>query len=155
MSEPAPAKTPADARELLDFINLTDVRYYEVSARRVDDPEDRPDEPQPTMELMEHHDDQKLIARFRMTVATRAADLKADLAVHYAISEPLHLTPPVVAEFLEKVAVMAAYPYLRESIATSAVRLGIDVPTLGLMKQGDLQVELPGTVSEDDPPTQQ
>lgn len=37
---------------------------------------------------------------------------------------------------------MAIYPYQREALATYAARLRVPVPTLGLIRQGDVNLQI-------------
>lgn len=47
-----------------------------------------------------------------------------------------------MGEFLERVAMMAVYPFQREALATYATRLRVPVPTLGLVRQGEIDLQI-------------
>jgi len=64
-----------------------------------------------------------------------------------------------LVDFIERVAIMAAFPFLREAIARMASRLEVDVPLIGLLKTGQFQLhaEKPADTSATQvtaPPTQ-
>jgi hypothetical protein len=90
-----------------------------------------------------------IVPRITMTVHTPKARLAADIGVAYTFSEPLAVPQEIVAEFVEKVAVMAVFPFLRESVFTTATRLGVAPPVIGLLRAGDFHVEAPAAT---DPP---
>ena len=54
----------------------------------------------------------------------------------------IDLGQAAIHSFIEKVALMAARPFLREGIATIAARMELPVPVLGLMKQGQANAQL-------------
>lgn len=130
--------------ELVSVIDMVDVIVYEHSAKRVEDRvSDGPDEterpePEPQFQAMVRGFDGGLEARFRATYEHRDFVLLADLGVKYAETEPFQLAESLVPRFLSDIAIMGAFPYLRESLATSATRLGVAPPVLGLIGRGAL-----------------
>lgn len=92
------------------------------------------------MRLMLRDTDRELETRLRMTHRTDEAVLVADVGAVYSKKEPFKATPDAVHDFVEKVGAMTVIPFLRESIAMSAVRLGVKVPILDLVRQGSFHV---------------
>jgi len=127
--------------DLIEFINLTGVHTYEVSGRRAEPNGDADTAPEPiALEIREQHDDSRIVARFRATMKAGGCHLVADIGAKYEFSEQLSLSQPAIERFLERVAVMAAWPFIRETLASTAARMEIPVPLLGLIKQGDLHI---------------
>lgn len=56
--------------------------------------------------------------------------------------ELIDLGQAAIHSFIEKVAIMAAWPFLREDIATIAARMELPILMLGLIKQGQAKVQL-------------
>ena len=147
------AARPIDTvEELIAFVDLRGVHTYEVSGKRAEPAVEGDDvavqEPM-AIEIREQHDEGRIVGRFRATMTASGCDLVADVGAEYAFSEPLSLSRPAIEGFLEKVAVMAAWPFIRETIATTAARLQIPVPLLGLLKQGDFHVNPAGADLDD------
>lgn len=145
------------ARDLLQMTELVGVKTYELRARLLEEgvsatPADEVDVDgseldDPILELMVRHEGMLIEARLRFEQRTKEAVLNADIAVIYRMSEEREITGSALAEFLEKVGVMAAFPFVREATATSASRLGVPVPVLGLLRAGGFSVGVP-TASE-------
>ena len=121
MSAPAVVES---AYDLLQIVELTGVKTYEIRARLVDPQVDLPDyEPLP-MEVMVRHEGDVIEARLRLEHRTDEAVLLADIGVLYNLATPRTIPNAVLGEFLEKVGVMAVFPFAREGLLTSAARLG-------------------------------
>lgn len=66
-------------------------------------------------------------------------ELSSDVGVLFASDLDAVLSEETLNEFMSQVAVMAAFPYLREGLATSAARLGVTrIPTIGLIRRGEI-----------------
>src|SRR5665648_845067 len=142
-SVPPDARPVADIHELLALAELVGVRHYEVAGRRSLEAEDRPEsieaaEQDAVLSVRRHEDELEI--RFRMVVVTPDADLVADVSVVYALLSHFDVSRPLTEEFVERVAVMAAFPFLRGSIFTTATRLGATAPVLGLLRAGQFRV---------------
>jgi hypothetical protein len=132
----------ADVVELLSYVDLTDIAHYEVSGvRRQSEPEEDFEPGVRDPQVMVRHEGGKLETRVRLAVDTDEARLVADIAAIYTLSEPLEVPDDVIAEFLERVGVMAVYPYLRAAIHGSAAQIGADAPVLGLLRSGSINVQ--------------
>ena len=125
------------AAHLLDFVELTGIVIYELQGVR----REGKDEAEVEISVEERHDANSLEARFRMVVSDSLATYTADVGTRYQTSQPVELSKPVVKEFIERVAIMAAYPFIRESIATTAARMQLAVPVLGLLRSGSFSLD--------------
>ena len=144
-SEPSREVRPITAIEdLVGLADLVGVRWYEVSGRRTEEGEpagDPPDRTDLNLVVLEHHSPEQLEARFKATATGPEADFTVDFSILYRFDEAIDPSAGVVRDFLEKVAVMAAWPFLREAVATTAARMELPVPVLGLMKQGGFSLD--------------
>ena len=131
-------RTVTDARELLELAELTDIVFYEVLGRRTSNREEEPLSIQIALRLEEL----LLEIRCRATVAGAGGEYVTDASAVFTLREPIDAHDGVVTEFVERVGVMAVYPYLRESISQSAAKLGLDRPILKLLRPGDVHVTL-------------
>lgn len=140
---PAERRRVASAVDLLPLAELTDIRVYEVLGRRAPETQDQEDR-QIGHELTAHvrGDDTWLETRARMVLHTEEADLVADAASIFTFAEPLDVAPTAIRDFVEKVGVMAVFPFLREQVFTTATRLGVPAPVVGLLRAGEFHVEL-------------
>ena len=130
-------RTPADARELLEVAELVDIITFELRGKRVTHDGDIP-EPVPAVAV--RLSDEALETRLRLDVWTEDARIFADVAAVYALSEPVHLEGHVVQEFVERAGIMAVYPFVREAIFSTASRLGVKPPVLGLLRAGQFRI---------------
>ncbi|WP_432457949.1 hypothetical protein [Cellulomonas iranensis] len=132
------AVTPADARALLEYVDLRDVRTYTLSGRRL-----RGSTPTDDVapELGVRIDESELEVRMRLAVATSDAEFEVDIAVVYGLLRPVNLWSEVVAEFIQRVAVMSVYPFVREAVFSTASRMGVEAPVLGLVRQNDVSLQ--------------
>lgn len=137
---PTQSRPIASAAELVSVVELVGVMFYEIRAKRAIT-DAQVDVLGPVWGFAERHDESQLECRFHMTMTTEQADFFSDLGVVYDFSEPVVLSASAVTEFIEKVAIMAAFPFVRESIFTSAIRLGVPAPVMGLLKQGNFRLE--------------
>ena len=140
------------ARDLLPVLELTGVTAFEIAGRRLDSQEST--ETQSSMESMLGDDDGALAFRVWQHVKTGQAEILADYGVEYRITDPsASVSGKARVEFAEKVAFMTLVPYLRESVHTTAARLGVKVPMLGIVRQGDFTLsrkkDVPATQSQE------
>ena len=140
------------ARDLLPVLELTGVTAFEIAGRRLDSQEST--ETQSSMESMLGDDDGALAFRVRQHVKTGQAEILADYGVEYRITDPsASVSGKARVEFAEKVAFMTLVPYLRESVHTTAARLGVKVSMLGIVRQGDFTLsrkkDVPATQSQE------
>ncbi|MDR6862165.1 hypothetical protein [Phycicoccus sp. 3266] len=149
MTEAPVGRPIADARELLGHVTLRDILFYRVDAERLEDdaaPEgDERDEADTSFAIQERHGPEVMEVRCRLDWAARGGRYTIDAAAQYDFDEPLDLSAEVVREFVERVGVMAVYPFIREALHQAASRLRLDAPILGLLQAGSVRVT-------DDPP---
>lgn len=138
------ARPIEDLPALVTLTELVDIHPYRISGTRHLDALSAADTEQQDMALRVSRDAYGLEARLSLTLVTSEAELIADIGARYHYSEPLEVDDSVIAEFVQRVAVMNAFPYLRESVYTTATRLGVAAPVLGLLRAGQLRVTPPG-----------
>jgi hypothetical protein len=135
----------SDIGDLLALIDLTGVRTFEVSGRLLEH-EDTPDsEEKQDAQVLVRETSEELLVRVRLTIQTADAQLVADCASIFELKEPdaeesVEIEADLKREFAERVGVMAVYPFLRESIFTTAARLQVAAPVLGLLKVGQFSL---------------
>lgn len=142
MTDQTPA-TPSprqidDVLEFLDVAELSDVAYHEISGRRTatTDAEDSQ-----AITVLFAWAPSRVAARTRLEFRGQDAEYIVDVATIYTLSEPVTLTDKAQREFGAKVAVMAAYPYLRAGLFDLATRLRAALPVLGLLRQGQIALD--------------
>jgi len=127
------------AEDLSKTIELIDVWPYEVSAKRKGEPTEPPsletlNDTDAELVVQFSRDDDRLIIRLRLPVDTSDAEFLADIGVVYELPTDIQVEPAVIAEFVSKVAVFAAYPFVREAIFGMATRLRVTPPVLGIIR---------------------
>lgn len=85
---------------------------------------------------------------FRITLENKAALLRSAYAVIYKRDSEDEIPEGVRREFIERVAIMAAVPYLRESIQQAALRIQVPAPLIPILRQG--QFQLRGALSDEE-----
>ena len=140
------------ARDLLPVLELNRVTPYEVAGKRVYSPEAT--EITSSMESMIGGEEgEAFVFRVRQRVKTNEAEITADFEVEYRFSEPGgQISEEAQVEFAEKVAFMTLVPYLRESVHTTAIRLGVQPPLLGMVRQGEFRLRADGDVTSSGSP---
>ncbi len=142
------ARVVSSAAEMLPLAELTGIKVFEIAGRRVERAEDEPArEPSESFSVLTRSGATWFETRSKMVVRTADADLVADAAAIFSYSEPLDVPQNVAGEFVEKVGLMAVYPFLREQVFTAASRLGVAPPVLGLLRAGGFTVG-PATVDD-------
>ena len=145
-------RTPvADLIALLSVVELVAVRFLEVSAKRILDEVREGFETTFEMQFLHRQSTDRLDLRFRMTAKSAEADYVVDLETSYSLASDVEIPPSVLAEFVERTGVMAAFPYVREALANLATRLGVEIPVLGLLRAGQFQVEISAPAEETPP----
>lgn len=135
------ARVVSSAAEMVPLAELTRIKVYEVAGRRVERAKDAAArEPSEVFSVVTQAGDTWFETRSKMVVKTVDADLVADAAAVFTYSEPLEVPQEVAGEFVEKVGLMAVYPFLREQVFTTASRLGVAPPVLGLLRAGGFVV---------------
>jgi hypothetical protein len=133
--------TVASAQELLQHGDLVDVRFLRLSAESLPAPREgfEPDDVEQTIRVQFGTEDHAIEVRVAATVRTRLGDFEATGATQFHVEDDVEYGEEVVAEFAEKVGVMAVYPYLREVIQSMTTRLHEAPVTMPLMRQATLK----------------
>lgn len=134
------ARVITDVAELVGEVELTRVVTYAVIGTRHEE----------GVEVAEAQDlrvavrdaERGFETRFRLSQTTPEAELVADVGAFFTLDSALKASPEAMREFVERVGIMTTFPYLRESLSTTATRLGVPVPILALLRQGQVTVEL-------------
>jgi len=142
--------------ELMDLANLSDMTVYELSGQRLEPADDDPPVEVPSgnepgdapMQVFVRHDPERIQVRVRIEAQSPEALFVADIAAEFHLSAPVSAPEEVLREFVERVGVMAAYPYLRESLHSTAARMRLTPPLLQLLKANRVRMvqdEAPST----------
>jgi hypothetical protein len=136
-----------DIRELVGAVELKGIECLQLDAER------RADEAKGIAELVPETEDADLRLDvhpvhwtrtievwFRATVETGNARLVAAYAVQYSREDDKEIPDDVRVEFVERVAIMAVLPYVREAIHGLGARLRVPVPLLPILRQGEFKL---------------
>lgn len=148
----------ADIADLLAAVELESVEFIELRAERVATREAEPG----VVQLGVAHEQTAaaLLVSFQCVLRHEVADIIAAVQCRYGFidmkpdAEQRHddttgpagktarpePTVPALRDFIEKIAVMAAYPYLRQGVHTLASMLGLPGVTLGLLRAGSFTI---------------
>lgn len=138
-----------DIHELLEQIELTEIRLIERSARLKVSPEpgqglrslaEADPEGQMSIAVLPVSWDARLETWFRLTLSNEQAEIVTAMAVVYERETDEDIPPELRKEFIERIAVMAAYPYLRSDLQHQAVDLHLGNVTLPVLRQGEFQL---------------
>lgn len=137
-----------DVHELVQLLELTDCRCYEISGRRREETQGESREglgqslanETVALEVKIGSDDTHLEVRLRGSLDRLDVEITADVSCIFTAGEPFKTSTAVRTEFAEKVGVMAVYPYLREAVSDVALRLGAPVPLLSLLRPGQVKL---------------
>lgn len=153
MTEVKADLTTPDIYELVENVELVGVRFLEVSGRAKPEPEEDDKEPIVDIKVQEAHGTDNIGVRFRIEVDHPQAIYQVEIGLSYKTQVEYEHARAVLENFIERVAIMTAFPYLREAVSTTAAKLELDVPILGILRQGDFSLGQPSEdVTESDGP---
>lgn len=121
--------------DVIDLVELDKITVFELSGHRRDgmfdgidpvDP-DAPDDPiniSPSIRVMFREQDEWIAVRARMEHEAKHYLASVDLAVSYRKSEPFRLSDGIKAEFIQNLALINLFPYLRQHFADITSRIG-------------------------------
>jgi hypothetical protein len=139
-----PRPTIESIEDLVAAVELTDIEFYELSARSRagfgDDVGSEADT-DPTFELKVLHKEKKYKVRLRVSISTTYGDVVADAGIVYELANDARIPHGIGLDFANRVGIMALLPYVRESIhslTSKAFGQGLLMP---VMRAGDLQFE--------------
>lgn len=85
--------------------------------------------------------DRELETWFRVTIDSEQFTVVATVSVLYTRDGDDVIEPPLQREFIERVSVMTAYPYLRALVQQIASELRVGNLTLGVLRAGQFRVQ--------------
>lgn len=128
-----------DIHDLVKGIELVGIKYRGIGGDiRV--PDTALTETEVQIDVQEQHDEEHLEVRFLAKIETQEAEYRCQVSTHYVGLDFTVYSQAVITDFIERVAVMAAFPYIREAVASTAARLELDVPMLGILRLGEFHV---------------
>ncbi|MGW3299185.1 hypothetical protein [Streptomyces rubiginosohelvolus] len=133
---PQTSHAPASLAELVDHVQLQNVMFLEVRGRRdliEDESATEVNESSPTMTAWFRAAEGQIEVRCRTEVHASAAHFVADAVATFSVSCPVPEDSPLHEAFTDRVGVAVVYPYLRESVHQSALKLGVEPPLLSLI----------------------
>ena len=133
------SKTP-DIHEFVGNVELTGIRFLDISGRAKSDPDEDQTRSDVDISVQESHGPSYLQVRFRVAVENHQATYGVELALQYETEVEYEHDRAVLEDFIERVAIMSAFPYIREAVSTTAAKLELDVPILGILRQGEFKL---------------
>lgn len=135
-----------DVHEMLNLVNLTEVFPTELSAVRATN--EVGSELVQSQELMWRDIDGGFEILLRASISAQDANYRVGLVAQYKRSEPFDADESVVKEFIEQVALMTLWPYLRSAVSELGTRLRTSTITLGLLRQGGVSLSREARASD-------
>lgn len=130
-----------DAAQLVEETELSGVRFRELSGTL--NPDSRVTEGEPSYELTVERQLSDTHFGVVCTVNFQAPDAAYTVSVEcsYLRRSVREIADAAMVEFIERVAIMTAYPFIRESLHDLSRRLGAGSVVLGLLRPGHIQLE--------------
>lgn len=127
------------AKEIVDCAELIEIRLIEFSADQIEEDKDSVGIRFSLAELAG-----ELAITFEFRYVSDGYVIATKHLTVWKFQKTCQLKAEALAEFIERVAFMVAYPYIRQSISDFAQKLSLPAPTLGLIKDGqiDLNIDL-------------
>ncbi|MHA6694674.1 hypothetical protein [Homoserinimonas sp. A520] len=138
-------------QEMVEQVNLSGITFYEVSSRLreeetlVDDSgEDDSTEVSldASWDVRIRHVGPQLGVRLRLHVQDASVDIVVDVAAEYESGETLAIEKPTVQEFVNNVALMQLYPFIREAVMTMSAKVSGQSLLLPVFQRGEITMEL-------------
>lgn len=130
------------ALDLLRAVELVGVHIVEAHAEAASRTEDEKDV---SFEVAHGTRQGGFYVMFKMDISEPTASIRVIVRTTFAFEETAEtkadIPELVLKEFIEKVAVMAAYPFLRQGVATMATVVEAPVPLLGLLRSGEFRLD--------------
>lgn len=147
-------RTVDSAEQLLEYVNLTSITYFEYSGKRKSSSPTEDDTSAQLRNQLMHLVRPELVSiRCQTTVKTENGEYIVDLAADYSASTPIRVTDKAVGEFTDRVAMTTLWPYVRIAVQELTTRLEGRGVVLGLhIPAVDGQVDEAGvaTAAEND-----
>ena len=113
-------------RSLIDRSTLREIDFHEVSARKVAESKQRnpvEDNVDVSMQLQHHAGDKQFGILFSVNLQLFRGEIDVAVAAEYAVEDDETIDPHTVKAFGNEVAVMALFPYVRETVSTLTTKL--------------------------------
>lgn len=139
-----PSGDISSAQELVSQADLIGIRFHQLSGTLNQEPANEGDEPSYDLIVARRQSENHF--GILLTVNFEAPDACYVVAVDcaYRLRSDRRITDAAMAEFIERVAVMAAFPFVREALHDLSRRLGAGPVVLGLLRPGDIKLEPAG-----------
>lgn len=128
-------------QDLVAAVDLVGVTFIELRAERVAAREVDPESMQ--IGIAQEVSSEVITLSFRGIVKVETADVVAAVQTRFAFTNPADassIPESVLEEFIEKLGIMTAYPYIRQGIHTLSTMLGIAPVTLGFLRAGTFEL---------------
>ncbi|AMB59181.1 hypothetical protein [Microterricola viridarii] len=137
---------PVTLETMVAALNLEDVKFYELSCKLA--------EATPVAETQEpaevaivwgvrlRHAEREFGVRLKVEVSSPECRIVTDIAAEYVSQEVLILARDTVSEFVNGVALMQLFPFIRESVMTASTRVLGQPILLPVFQRGELTLEL-------------
>jgi hypothetical protein len=156
MKSPDDEKVYESATELLQFVNIDGIRFFGLEAKMMSSLEGNDDITElPGVDDSTESQKGEQAWTFFLQVSREALNLRAqlnvegpdatylvDAAVFYTITQPGIVPKDVVSDFVNRVAILALYPFIREGLHELARKIDAKRPVLGLYHPGELSIDL-------------
>lgn len=159
--EPVPKdfRVIKDIQDLIDSVEMSDIQFYEVSARKneaVDESDDK--EIDPTFLLQIGHPVDGIGIRLAIEVSVSRGTIRVDVGVIYATKKKDdHISVPedIGLDFANRVGVLALIPFIRECVSNTSLRVFGKPVNLPLFRAGQLMFQSSDYQSPMKPPKKQ
>lgn len=137
----------SELREFVPYVELEDLSFLELTARRISDATSTAAEVEPRYTLNAQISGDLLQFRLvlRIDLETDVGEVRAAAVGTYRVGDEAAGTPTqrLVVEYANEVAVMALLPYLRHAIADLTLRVFGSALLMPVMQRGAVRFPLP------------
>lgn len=138
--------TETDAiRELLHYSSLTEVEFHEVSARKLEENQQRsPDENSVdvSMQVRHHVGDDGFGVMLMATLHPYHGEIQVSVAAEYSVEGGHPIDEHTVRAFGNEVSVMTLLPFAREAVSSLAARVWQKPLLLPTLERGEVGFDL-------------
>ncbi|MFE6923817.1 hypothetical protein ACFVAV_22520 [Nocardia sp. NPDC057663] len=123
---------------LVDIAELVDIVFFEVAGKRTTSSSQTEANGSTDIDISVRTTSTGIDVRCLCRVIGGGGEYVCDAAARYDFGRSITISDSVLPEFVQRVGVMAVYPYLREAITASAAKLRLTPPLLRLLRPGDV-----------------
>ncbi len=135
-SKTAPPLGITDIQGLLLHCDVKEIIFWKISASR----REAEGPTQQTTAVNWRSDESQMEVHLDANLATEDGEYAVHVSVTFSYDQPLDVSTEIQQEFVEKVGIMTVYPYLRETVTEAAAKLRLAIPTLGLIRAGQVHL---------------